>query len=71
VPIAERTRLDVILESSGGSIDAAYNIALLLRRYAKDELNIIIPRWAKSAATVIACAGDKIFLNACGRTWAC
>jgi hypothetical protein len=52
--------LDVLLESGGGSIDSAYNIALLLRRYAIDELNIIIPRWAKSAATVIACAGDKI-----------
>jgi hypothetical protein len=53
-------RLDVILESSGGSIDAAYNIGLLLRKYAPDELNIIVPRWAKSAATVLACAGDKI-----------
>lgn len=54
------SRLDVILESGGGSIDSAYNIGLLLRRYATEELNIIIPRWAKSAATVIACAGDKI-----------
>lgn len=53
-------RLDVILESGGGSIDSAYNIALLLRRYAPNELNIIVPRWAKSAATVIACAGDKL-----------
>lgn len=51
------------LESSGGSIDAAYNIGLLLRRYATRELNIIIPRWAKSAATVIACAGDKILMT--------
>lgn len=59
----ERKRLDVILESSGGSIDAAYNIGLLLRRYATEELNIIIPRWAKSAATVIACAGDKILFT--------
>lgn len=56
-------RLDVILESSGGSIDPAYNIGLLLRRYAKKELNIIIPRWAKSAATVLACAGDKILMT--------
>ncbi len=63
VPAPERNRLDVILESSGGSIDAAYNIGLLLRRYAKQELNIIIPRWVKSAATVIACAGDKILMT--------
>lgn len=50
----------MILESSGGSIDAAYNIGLLLRRYGQEQLNIIIPRWAKSAATVIACCGDAI-----------
>jgi hypothetical protein len=56
-------RLDVVLESGGGSIDAAYNIGLLLRRYAAKELNIIIPRWAKSAATVIACAGDEILMT--------
>jgi hypothetical protein len=63
VPPEERKRLDVVLESSGGEIDAAYNIALLLRRYATEELNIIIPRWAKSAATVIACAGDNLLLT--------
>lgn len=59
----ECDRLDVILDSSGGAIDAAYNIGLLLRRYAKRELNIIVPRWAKSAATVIACAGDRIYMT--------
>lgn len=59
-PDDKNSRFDVILESSGGSIDSAYNIGLLLRRYASDELNIIIPRWAKSAATIIACAGNKI-----------
>jgi hypothetical protein len=58
-----RERLDLILESSGGNIDAAYNIGLLLRRYATKELNILVPRWAKSAATVIACSGDKVFFT--------
>ncbi|HKR10915.1 MAG TPA: hypothetical protein VJT15_02565 [Pyrinomonadaceae bacterium] len=56
-------RLDLILESSGGNIDAAYNIGLLLRRYATKELNVLVPRWAKSAATVIACAGDKVWFT--------
>ncbi len=55
--------LDVILDSGGGKIDAAYNLALLLRRYTKNNLNIIIPRWAKSAATLIACAGDRIYMT--------
>ncbi len=39
---SQGSRLDVILASGGGSIDSAYNIGLLLRRYATEELNIII-----------------------------
>jgi len=58
-------RLDVILHSSGGDIHSAYNVGLLLRRYAT-ELNFIIPRWAKSAATLLACAGNKIFITPVG-----
>ena len=54
--------LDVIVASSGGDIDAAYNLALLFRRYGKDKLTFIIPRWAKSAATLLVCAGDEILM---------
>ena len=54
--------LDVIVASSGGDIDAAYNLALLFRRYGKDKLTFIVPRWAKSAATVLVCAGDDILM---------
>ena len=50
-------RLDVLVYSSGGSIDAAYNLALLLRRYANKELTFIVGRWAKSAATLLVCGG--------------
>src|SRR3989344_5991171 len=52
-------RLDVILDSSGGDIDAAFILAKLLRKYGKDKLTFIIPRWAKSAATLLACSGDE------------
>lgn len=55
--------LDVVVASSGGDIDAAYNLALLFRRYGKDKLTFIIPRWAKSAATLLACAGDEILMT--------
>ena len=55
--------LDVIVASSGGDIDAAYNLALLFRRYGKDKLTFIIPRWAKSAATLLVCAGDEILMT--------
>ena len=56
-------RIDVIVDSSGGQIDPAYNLALLFRRFAKKELNFIVPRWAKSAATLLVCAGNKILMT--------
>src|SRR5439155_5988479 len=56
-------RLDVILDSSGGDIHAAYNLARLFRRFAKEELNFIVPRWAKSAATLLVCGGDTIYMG--------
>lgn len=34
--------LDVIVASSGGDIDAAYNLALLFRRFGKEKLTFII-----------------------------
>jgi ATP-dependent protease ClpP protease subunit len=56
-------RLDVLVFSSGGDIDAAYNLGLLFRRYAKNELNFIIGRWAKSAATLLVCSGNTILMS--------
>ena len=56
-------KLDVIVHSSGGSIDDAYNLARLFRRYGKDRLTFVIPRWAKSAATLLICAGDEILMT--------
>ena len=55
--------LDVVIDSSGGDIDSAYNLALLFRRYGKKKLTFIIPRWAKSAATLLICAGDEILMT--------
>lgn len=45
-----RGKLDVLLDSPGDDIDAAYNTAQLLRRYGTAELNVSVPRWAKSEA---------------------
>jgi len=56
-------KLNVIIHSTGGDIDAAYNLAQLFRRYGSDELNFYIPRLAKSAATLLACGGNKIFMT--------
>lgn len=55
--------LHVIIDSGGGDIHAAYNLAMLLRYYGTEKLEFIIPRWAKSAATLLACSGDRIHMT--------
>jgi hypothetical protein len=55
--------LSVIVDSGGGDIDAAYNLAMLFRRYGSETLTFIVPRWAKSAATLLVCAGDIILMT--------
>lgn len=54
--------LDVLLHSPGGSPEAAEGIVSLLRsRFA--HLRFIVPHMAKSAATMICCAGDEILMD--------
>ena len=56
-------RFNVVLFSGGGDIEAAFNLACLFRSIGHESLNIIVPRWAKSAATLIACAADTISMT--------
>lgn len=56
-------RLIVVVDSGGGDIDAAYNLALLFQRYGRKRLTYIVPRWAKSAATLWVCGGDSIMMT--------
>jgi len=60
---ADCSKLDVLIDSPGGDINAAYNLSLLFRRFGKERLTFIVPRWAKSAATLLACAGDEILMT--------
>ena len=54
--------LDLILHSPGGSIEAAEAIVSYLRsRFS--NIRVIVPQLAMSAATMIACAADKIVLG--------
>lgn len=53
--------IDVILNSLGGDIDAAYIVVNLLRSKTK-KLTIIVPRFAKSAATLITLGADEILM---------
>jgi len=55
-------KLDLILHSPGGSMEAAEQIVLYLRSKYKD-IRAIIPQNAMSAATMIACACDRIVMG--------
>ncbi len=55
-------KLDVILQTPGGDIDAAFAYSKLLRKSAS-EINIIVPLYAKSAGTLMCLIGDKILMT--------
>lgn len=63
-PTPEET-INVILDSTGGPLDSAFRTALFLSRYA-ENLNIYVPRKAKSASTLIAVAANSIFMSPFG-----
>lgn len=52
-------RLDVVLQSKGGEVNAARRIALLLREFT-DHLCFIVPYNCESSATILALAADEI-----------
>lgn len=58
----DETEIDLWLESGGGDAHAAYKIALLLRARAR-TLRIVVPDYAKSAATLLSLAADELFMG--------
>lgn len=57
--------IDFILESPGGIADHAYAIIRTLRNNF-EKVNIIVPFWAKSAATLLALGGSSIIMDEFG-----
>jgi len=57
----DETEIDVWLDSPGGDAHSAYKLALILRQVAS-KVRIVIPDYAKSAATLLAIAGDEIYM---------
>lgn len=53
----------LILLSRGGVAGSAYLIGKLCREYCNDKFTIVVPRYAKSAATLICCAADEIHMG--------
>ena len=58
-------KLDLLIYSSGGQIDTPWPLVNLIREYY-DELHIIVPWRAHSAATLIALGGDTIGMGPLG-----
>jgi len=55
-------RLDLLLESGGGDIDAAAKIVKLCRAHCK-KFSVLVPFLAKSAATLIAICADEVVMT--------
>jgi ClpP class serine protease len=53
----------LVLYSTGGVIGSAYLIGKLCREYAEGKFVVVVPRQAKSAATLICCAADEIHMG--------
>lgn len=53
----------LIMSSSGGDIAAAYFIAKLCREHTTSTFEVVVPRQAKSAATLICCGADRIHMG--------
>lgn len=56
------SKLDLILETGGGSGEVAEDIVRSLHE-KYEEIAVIVPGWAKSAGTIIAMAGDEILME--------
>lgn len=53
----------LLIQSTGGSIEPAYLISKTCRRRAKDKFVAVVPRRAKSAATLIALGANEIHMG--------
>jgi len=59
----ERKPILLVLYSSGGSIDSGYLIGKLCGEYSRGQFVVVVPRQAKSAATLICCAANQIHMG--------
>lgn len=58
-------KLYLVIRSTGGDPVTAYRLISLIRQYA-DQVNILVPNFCASAATLMALGGDKIYLSNVG-----
>ncbi len=53
----------LVIHSGGGEVDAGYLISKLCREFSPEHFITIVPRRAKSAATLICCGADQIHMG--------
>ena len=56
-------KLDLIIETPGGSGEVAEDMVRLLRGRYEEEMAVIVPGWAKSAGTILAMSGNEILME--------
>jgi ClpP class serine protease len=60
--ISSKQDVDLLLQSPGGDIEAAEKIVYMCREIA-GQFRVIVPEYAKSAATLIALASDEVIMG--------
>jgi len=57
----------LFLISTGGSAEPAYQISKLCKSFAFEKFTVVVPRHAKSAATMVAIGADEIHMGPLGQ----
>jgi hypothetical protein len=55
-------KIVIVIRSPGGDAEAAFKLASLFRKHC-GGYTLLVPRWAKSAATLFALGADKIIMS--------
>ena len=55
-------KLSIMIDSPGGDIEVAYRIVKVLRQFAED-VEVLVPNWAKSAATFVCLSANSIHMG--------
>ena len=64
--VGKTETLHVVLESDGGDLDFAIKLYKMLRAHCSGKLTVIVPFWAKSAASLVAMSADDVLLTPYG-----
>ena len=61
--VGKQKKLDLFLLSPGGFADPAFKMAMLCRDFSNDNFGVIIPHYAKSAATLLCLGSDELVMG--------